>query len=118
LVMAQQQQAPDVPNLTASQDLADKLDSFVIVDVRRQDERQNIGFLPNSKHIEVTELLSEQKQLDAPKDAAVLVYCFGGIRGAKATDYLLSHGWTKAVNLNGGLKEWIAAGLPVDKYPQ
>jgi len=111
-------QVPDVPAVNPSKELADKLSEYVVLDVRREDERQSIGFLANSKHIEVTQLLGDQQQLEVPKDAPVLVHCMAGVRGAKATDYLLSHGWTNVVNLKGGLKDWIAAGLPVEKYPQ
>ncbi len=48
-------------------------------------------------------------------DAQVVVSCAVGRRGAMATKALHDAHFTKAVNLEGGLQSWIAAGLPTEQ---
>jgi rhodanese-related sulfurtransferase len=43
------------------------------------------------------------------------VYDDAGERSAKAVAALKKQGFTRVVNLNGGLKAWQQAGLPVEK---
>ena len=52
------------------------------------------------------------RALPKDKDAAVLVSCQVGRRGAFATQALQDQGYTQVVNLRGGLTEWTDAGLP------
>ena len=48
-------------------------------------------------------------------DAQIIVSCAVGRRGAMATKALQDAKFSKAVNLEGGLQSWIAAGLPTQK---
>ena len=48
-------------------------------------------------------------------DAQVVVSCALGRRGAMATKALQDANFLKAINLEGGLQSWIAAGLPTEK---
>lgn len=45
-------------------------------------------------------------------DAQVVVSCKSGRRSALATKALQDAQFSKAVNLEGGLQSWVAAGLP------
>ena len=49
------------------------------------------------------------------KERPVIVYCDGGERASKAVAALKKQGFTRVVNLTGGLKAWQQAGLPVEK---
>jgi hydroxyacylglutathione hydrolase len=49
------------------------------------------------------------------KDRPVIVYCEGGDRSGKAIAALKKQGFTRVVNLTGGLRAWQQAGLPVEK---
>jgi rhodanese-related sulfurtransferase len=51
------------------------------------------------------------KGLDKTKP--YFVYCASGVRSGKAADKLRELGFTKVYTLEGGLKAWKAAGLPV-----
>jgi hydroxyacylglutathione hydrolase len=49
------------------------------------------------------------------KERPVIVYCDGTERASKAVAALKKQGYTRVVNLSGGLKAWQQAGLPVEK---
>ena len=95
-----------VPSVTVDQ-LANPLpDTLTVVDVREPIEWQQ-AHVPGSLHIPLTDLPARLGEL--PDDGQLLVVCAVGARSARAVDYLLQHG-RDAVNLEGGLVEWQAAG--------
>jgi len=49
-----------------------------------------------------------------PRDRRVVVVCRSGNRSARATALLVRSGF-EAVNLNGGMRAWAEAGLPVER---
>jgi rhodanese-related sulfurtransferase len=49
------------------------------------------------------------------KDRPVILYCESGNRSAKAAAALKAQGYTKVLNLAGGIGAWQQAGLPVEK---
>lgn len=53
------------------------------------------------------------KGLDKTKP--YFVYCASGVRSGKAADKMKEEGFEKVYTLEGGLKAWEAAGLPVQK---
>jgi rhodanese-related sulfurtransferase len=48
------------------------------------------------------------------KDKTIIVYCASGGRSALAGKTLKDFGYEKVANL-GGFKDWVEAGLPVEK---
>lgn len=59
--------------------------------------------------IEGATLLDESAQKiirDIPSDAMIVVYCHHGIRSLHAADHLLSMGFQKVYNLEGGINAW------------
>ncbi len=75
-----------------------------LVDVREPDEW-------NAVRIEGAELipLSQFQQLATaqldPEDSIVL-YCHHGMRSARAQQYLLTQGFSRVLNLTGGIDAW------------
>lgn len=70
-----------------------------LIDVRETHERETFGdiggiLLPNSQF--------EVGQVDAPKDAKIVVYCRSGARSAKVVNKLIQAGYHRAMNLRGG----------------
>jgi 3-mercaptopyruvate sulfurtransferase SseA len=61
------------------------------------------------------EILKAGETLKKHKDKPVLVYCESGSLGASAARILAGQGFTKAVNLRGGLAGWRAESLPLSK---
>jgi len=53
------------------------------------------------------------KGLDKTKP--YFVYCASGVRSGKAADKMKEDGFEKVYTLEGGLKAWKAAGLPVQQ---
>jgi rhodanese-related sulfurtransferase len=41
------------------------------------------------------------------------VVCRVGSRSAQVVAYLRQHGWDRAINLDGGMAAWDAAGRPM-----
>ena len=95
-----------MPQDISPQDLHARLgqaQSLVLLDVRDEWETR-LCRLPNSTHIPVEEIEFRVEELN-PEDE-IIVYCHHGIRSAAVADYLRSRGFTKAVNLAGGLDQW------------
>ena len=81
----------------------------VLLDVR-EDSEWRAGHAPGARHIPLGDL---DRGIDAlPRDREVVVVCRSGGRSARATAILARAG-VEAVNLNGGMRAWAAAGLAV-----
>ena len=81
-------------------------EGLVVLDVREDDE-WSAGHIDGAVHIPLMEL--PQRLDELPTDDQLLVVCHVGARSAQAVQYLLAQG-RDAVNLDGGLLEWHAAG--------
>ena len=108
---------PAVPELTA-RELKTRLDggeAFILLDVRDDRERA-VSALPGSTHIPVAQVaqrIAEVKALRAAQPAAALVcYCKGGVRSAKAADLLIKDGMENVINLQGGILAWARDCAP------
>ncbi|GAA4297844.1 rhodanese-like domain-containing protein [Actinokineospora soli] len=93
-----------MPAVTVSDIPADA----AIVDVREQAE-WDAGHAPGAVHIPMGELAG---RLDELPDTALHVICRSGGRSARVTAYLNANGWD-AVNVDGGMQSWAAAGRPM-----
>ncbi|MDI2131936.1 rhodanese-like domain-containing protein [Yinghuangia seranimata] len=83
-------------------------DAFVL-DVR-EDEEWHAGHVDGAVHIPMSGLLARIDEV--PQDQRVYVMCRVGGRSAQVTQYLASRGWD-AVNIDGGMLAWDAAGRPM-----
>jgi rhodanese-related sulfurtransferase len=82
-----------------------------VVDVREPFERE-AGRIPgDSAHIELDRLSEEAGSID--RDRPVVFYCRSGNRSALAAQAFAAAGYD-AHNLDGGLKAWVADGLPIE----
>ena len=81
----------------------------VLVDVREPDEWA-AGHAPSARHIPLGQLGARAAEI--PKDADVYVICRSGVRSARAVQALAGAGW-HALNVDGGMRAWDAAGLPM-----
>lgn len=80
-----------------------------LLDVREPDEWE-AGRAPAATLIPLGTLGAEVRRL--PEEGEIVVVCRSGARSAKATKALREAGY-EALNLDGGMKAWAAAGLPV-----
>jgi len=83
--------------------------SFILVDVREESEWE-AGHLPKAIYIGkgVIERDIEKKVPDMAQE--LILYCGGGFRSALAADVLQKMGYTNVWSMDGGVREWKAAG--------
>ena len=86
-------------------------DGAQLVDVREPYER-DAGRIPDdTAHIELDRLTDEAGAID--RDRTGVFYCRTGSRSALAAEAFSAAGYD-AHNLDGGLKAWVADGLPIE----
>ena len=79
-------------------------DVDLILDVRTDLERTNLGFYPGSVHIQSADLDREMPQRYPDKNMKILAYCNTGHRARMATDKLHALGYKNAVYISSGYK--------------
>ncbi|WP_197735469.1 rhodanese-like domain-containing protein [Rubrobacter xylanophilus] len=80
----------------------------VLVDVR-EDEEWLAGRIPGSTHVPLGELRARAGSL--PRERTLVVACRSGNRSALAAQALSAEGY-EVLNLEGGVRAWVEAGLP------
>ena len=83
-----------------------------VLDVRTQREHLSHR-LPKSVLVPVQELHLRLGELDP--EAKWLVHCEHGVRSLNACRMLRQAGFTDLRNLRGGLANWVACGLPLER---
>ncbi|OON73290.1 rhodanese-like domain-containing protein [Streptomyces tsukubensis] len=88
-------------------------DEDFLLDVREDDEWQ-AGHAEGALHIPMSDFVSRVGELTeaAPQDGKVNVICRSGGRSAQVTMFLVQQG-VDAVNVDGGMQAWEAAGRPI-----
>ena len=79
-----------------------------LLDVRHAEE-WDAGHAPDAVFLPLDQLGDRYTELAA--DRPIVVICRSGARSARATEALVGAGYN-AVNLAGGMKAWVADGLP------
>ena len=99
----------DVPTIRIDELPADA----VLLDVREDDEWA-AGHAPGAVHIPMNQVPQRLTYDPGPitPDATVVVVCKVGGRSAQVTAWLAQQGY-RAVNLEGGMLAWDAAGRPM-----
>jgi glyoxylase-like metal-dependent hydrolase (beta-lactamase superfamily II)/rhodanese-related sulfurtransferase len=69
--------------------------------------------IPGSMHIPLSELRKRCHEI--PQGRQIVVHCAGGYRSAIALGILQAAGHCKAIDMTGGIGQWEAAGLTVEK---
>jgi rhodanese-related sulfurtransferase len=84
----------------------------LVLDVRDPGEF-GTGHILGAKNVPLSRL--NDAEVAKRKDRPMIVYDEGGERSSKALSALKKQGFTRVVNLTGGLRAWQQAGLPVEK---
>ena len=95
-----------------AQVLYEQTPTLFVLDVRTEAEFNN-GHIPRATLIPLDELEDRQKDLP-PKDTLMLVTCAAGGRSLAACELLGEHGYTRLLNLVGGMHAWTG---PRDRDP-
>jgi rhodanese-related sulfurtransferase len=92
--------------------VADIPEHTVLLDVRENNEWA-AGHAPAAVHVPMGQVVQRLDELaTAFPDRSVHVVCRSGGRSARVTAYLKRAGWD-AVNVEGGMRAWAAAGRPM-----
>lgn len=86
----------------------------LLLDVRSQAEFDS-GHILDAKHVPQDQLAASAEALKKYKDKVVIACCESGLRSGAAARVLQAQGFTKVVNLKGGLQAWRAEALPLVK---
>ena len=86
----------------------------LVVDVRDPGE-YGAGHILGAKNWPLDHIDERGGDAAKRKDKPLIVYCDTGDRTPKAAAALRKLGFTRVVNLSGGLPAWQQAGLPVEK---
>jgi rhodanese-related sulfurtransferase len=89
-------------------------EKFTLVDVREESEWAS-GHLPGAIHLGKGIIERDVEQRIPASDAKLILYCGGGFRSALAADNLQKMGYSNVESMDGGWKDWLAAGLPTQK---
>jgi len=85
-----------------------------LIDVREPAEFAGaLGHLPGAELVPLR--LLPFKMSEWRRDEELLLVCHSGGRSARAAMELVGQGYTRVVNLQGGMVAWSAAGLPVER---
>lgn len=87
-------------------------DALVIDLSSAQDYQQ--GHVPGARHVALSQFDPESPELVRVKDMPVAVYCARGLSAAAAARRLAKAGFTRVFNLQGGMRAWVDAQLPVE----
>ena len=88
-------------------------ENAVLLDIREASELE-AGKLPNAVHIPLSQLQSRVGELSKYTSRPVIVYCARGMRSRGAAGMLAKAGFAGIYQLQGGVKAWKDAGLPVE----
>ena len=84
----------------------------LLVDVRSAAEF-DAGHIIDARHIPHDDVAGAAETLKRFKDKVVITCCESGLRSAAAARTLRTQGFSKVVNLRGGLQGWRAENLPL-----
>ena len=95
--------------LTPQQALERVQAGALLVDVRENEEYADV----HARGAQLMPLSTfQQTYTELPQDAEIVLICRSGARSGRATEFLMSQGYTNVSNLAGGTMAWVDAGLP------
>lgn len=103
VMAADESEVPGEIDVQTAQDWLASENPPVVLDVREPDERV-IAKIEGSLFIPMKEV--GERLAELPRDRTILVQCHHGGRSARLTKLLRDKGFTKAVNLAGGIDAW------------
>lgn len=86
--------------------------NLLIIDVREQGEMSE-GWIEGTRLMPLSMVLNGQ--MAPPKDRPILLICAVGGRSLGLGKSMIAYGWQEVYNLEGGIANWKAQGLPL-KY--
>lgn len=82
----------------------------LMIDIRTP-EQFKAGSIAQARNVPHNELSDKANTL--PKDKPIILFCDAGRQSVSATTKLRKLGFEQAVSLQGGLRAWVDAGVPL-----
>ena len=89
-----------------------EMPTATIIDVRTIDEFSK-GHLANALNYDWNEIEFDKQISSLDKSKPVFVYCLSGGRSSSAASKMRSEGFKTVYELDGGISQWSADGLPI-----
>jgi rhodanese-related sulfurtransferase len=86
----------------------------LLLDVRSKAEFDS-GHVIDARHVPQEEIAASAETLKKYREKVVIACCESGMRSSAAARVLKAQGFTKVVNLRGGLSAWRGENLPLVK---
>lgn len=96
----------------ATGDSAEGQSDAVLIDVREQWEYLEVR-APEATLIPLSQFMRRWGEI--PRDREALLICHTGQRSMQAAVFLRRQGYERVGNVRGGMEDWEAAGLPVER---
>ncbi|MBX5448954.1 rhodanese-like domain-containing protein [Thermogemmatispora sp.] len=108
---AGEQTIPTIDVREAWERLSSEESQAILIDVREPWEYRS-GHAPRALNIPLGQLSSRAREV--PRDREVLLICLSGHRSAQAARQLQHLGFSRVVNVKGGMAHWRLHRLPVE----
>ena len=92
----------------------DKGEQFHLIDVREESEFA-ADHAKGATHISKGVIERDIEKVVPDLNAEIVLYCGGGYRSALTAVNLQKMGYTRVISMDGGIKAWRDANLPVEK---
>jgi thioredoxin 1 len=99
---------------TAFQKEMANTDASILLDVRTEGEYKR-GHLQGALNCNINGAAFDQEVSKLDTSKVVLVYCGSGVRSAKAATALRNMGFSRVIDMEGGITAWKQADLPVQQ---
>ena len=98
-----------IPTITVHDlhELRNQAEDHFLLDVREPHEHA-IANIEGARLIPLATLEGELAAL--PKDQDIYVHCKSGMRSARAVGLMKQHGFTRVINVSGGIDAWLKGG--------
>jgi rhodanese-related sulfurtransferase len=105
----------NVKELTVAETLArvEKDPSIRLIDVR-EDREWSLGHISGATHMGKGIIERDIEKQIPDRNAEIILYCGGGFRSVLSAEALGKMGYTNVYSMDGGWRDWVAAGNPVD----
>ena len=89
-------------------------EQFHFIDVR-EDHEFWIDHAAGARHLGKGIIERDIETAIPDKQASIVLYCGGGYRSALVADTLQQMGYVNVISMDGGIKAWRDANLPLEK---
>lgn len=90
--------------------------SYQLIDIREDHEVLEKPVIPGALHMGKGILERDIQNTFEDPNTCLILYCGGGYRSVLSADALQQMGYTNVYSMKGGFREWVQAGLPLERH--